>query len=87
VLRAPELDGGLQVGSNQSRVEGQNPLPHPAGHAAFDAARDTVGLLRCERTLLGHVELLVNQHPQVLLRAALTLLSVVTYNNMLYVLL
>ena len=59
----------------------------PAGHSAFDAAQDTVGFLGCERTLLGHVELLVNQHPQVLLRAALTLLSVVTYNNMLYVLL
>jgi len=31
-----------------------------------------VGLLGCERTLLGHIEFLVNQYPQVLLsRAAL----------------
>jgi len=36
VLRAPELDAGLQVGSHQSRAEGQNPLPQPAGHAAID---------------------------------------------------
>ena len=31
VLRDPELDAGLQVGSHQSRPEGQNPLPQPAG--------------------------------------------------------
>ena len=35
VLRAPELDAGLPLGSHQSRVEGQNRLPWPAGHAAF----------------------------------------------------
>jgi len=35
-----------------------------------------VGLLSCEHTSPGHVELLVNQHPQVLLlRAALNPLS------------
>jgi len=54
VLRAPELDAGLQVRCHQSRVDGQNPLPRPAGHAAFDAAQDMVGLLGCERTLLEY---------------------------------
>jgi len=55
------------VGSHQSGAEGQNPLPHPAG----DAAQGMVGL-GCECTLLGHLEFLVNQHPQfLLLRAAL----------------
>jgi len=35
-----------------------------------------VGLLGCDCTLLGHAELLINQHPQVLLlRAALNPLS------------
>ena len=53
-----------------TRAEGQNPLPRPAAHAAFDAAQDTAGLLGCERTLPGHVELLVRQHPQVLLGRA-----------------
>jgi len=48
VLRAPELDAGLQMGSHQSGVEGQNPLPRPAGHAAFDAAQGMVGFLCCE---------------------------------------
>ena len=72
VLRAPELDARLQVGSHQNGAEGQNPLLRPAGHASFDAAQDTIGFLGCERTLLGHVELLINQHPQVrVLRAAL----------------
>jgi len=50
VLRAPELDAGLQVGSHESGVEGQNHLPRPAGHADFDAAQNTVGLLGCEST-------------------------------------
>ncbi|KAK4819472.1 LOW QUALITY PROTEIN: hypothetical protein QYF61_004698 [Mycteria americana] len=69
---APELDAGLQARSHQSRVEGQNHLPRPAGHAAFDAAQDTVGLLGCKRTSLAHVQLFVHQYPQVLsCRAAL----------------
>ncbi|KAK4827472.1 hypothetical protein QYF61_018708 [Mycteria americana] len=38
-----------------------------AVHASFDAAQDTVGWLGCKHTLPGHVELLINQHPQVLL--------------------
>ncbi|KAK4819021.1 hypothetical protein QYF61_024137 [Mycteria americana] len=72
VLRTPELDAVLQVGSHQSRVEGQNHLPQPAGHASFDAAQDMVGLLGCEHTLLAHVQLFIHQYPQVLFcRAAL----------------
>ncbi|KAK4824741.1 hypothetical protein QYF61_018213 [Mycteria americana] len=70
VLRAPELDTGFQVGSHQSRVEGQNHLPQPAGHASSDAAQDTVGLLHCKRTLLPHVQLFVHQYPQVLFHRA-----------------
>ena len=79
VLRPPELDAGLQVGSRQSGVEWQNSLLRPAGHASFDEDLDTVGLRGCERTLLGHVKLLVNHHPQVLLlRAALSPFSTQT---------
>ncbi|KAK4825246.1 hypothetical protein QYF61_025645, partial [Mycteria americana] len=70
VLRTPELNTVLQVGSHQSGVEGQNPLIQPAGHTPFDAAQDTVGLLGCERTLLAHVHLFIHQYPQVLLRRA-----------------
>jgi len=60
-------------GSHQSRAEGQNPLPRPAGHACCDAAQGMVGLLGSERTLPAHVLLLINQCPQVLPRAALDL--------------
>ena len=79
-MKAPELDAGLQVGSHQSGVGGQNHLPWPAGHAAFDAAQDTAGHLGCERTLPDHVEPLFNQHSQVLLlRAALSTLSTCSF--------
>jgi len=71
VLRTPELNAGLQVGSHWSGAEGQNHLPRPAGHASLDAAQDMVGLLGCERTLSAHVQLFIHQYPQVLLRAAL----------------
>jgi len=72
VLRAPELDAGLQVDSHQSGVEGQNQLPRPAGHTSLDAAQDMVGLLGCECILVAHVQLFIRQYPQVLSgRAAL----------------
>jgi len=72
VLGTPELDTGLQVGSHQSGVEGQNHLPRPAGHASLDAAQDTVGRLGCECTLVAHVKFFIYQYPQILLlRAAL----------------
>ncbi|KAK4826814.1 hypothetical protein QYF61_011622, partial [Mycteria americana] len=59
-------------GSQDMGVEGQNPLPRPAGHAALDAAQDTDGFLGCECTLSAHVQLFMHQYPQVLLlRAAL----------------
>jgi len=70
VLGAPELDAGLQVGSHQSRAEGQNPLPRPAGHASLDAAQDTAGLLGCECTLVAHVKFFIHQYPKVLLGKA-----------------
>jgi len=55
------------VGSHQNRVEGKNPLSHPAGQPAFDAARDMVGLLGCEHILLVYFQLFIHQCPQVLL--------------------
>jgi len=76
VLRAPELDTGLQVGSHQSGAEGQNPLPRHAAHAAFDAARATVDLLGCECTLVAHVQLFIHQYPQVLSTRLLSMIAV-----------
>ena len=70
MLQTTELDAGLQVRSHQSRVQGQNHLPQTAGHNSCDATQDTAGLLHCECTLLGHIELLINRHPQGLLLGA-----------------
>ena len=46
--------------SHKSGVKGQNPLSQAAG-------QDTVGLVDCGGTLVVHVQLLISQHPQVLL--------------------
>jgi len=40
VLRAPELDAVLQVGSHENGVKGQNHLLRPADHASLNAAQD-----------------------------------------------
>ena len=57
---------------HQSRAEGQDHLPHPAGHASFDAAQDTVVFLGCKGTLLAHAQLAIRPYPQVLsMRAVL----------------
>ena len=62
------LHGEGLTRAEQSRAEGENPLPRPAG----DVAHGMVGFLCCKHTLLGQVELLIHQHPTVLLlRAAL----------------
>jgi len=42
MLRVPELDAVLQVGSHKSRTKGQNYLAWPAGHYSLDATQDTV---------------------------------------------
>lgn len=46
------------VAGEQSR--GRESPPHPGS----GAAQDTIGFPGCEGTLLGHVELLTNQHPK-----------------------
>ena len=66
VLRVPHLAAVAQVRPHQHRVEEQDHLPHPAGHASFDAVQDTVGFLSREGTLLAHVHLSIHQYPQVL---------------------
>ena len=51
---------------HQCRVQGHNHLPAPAGHTIPDTSQDAVGLLGHLGTLLAHIQLAVNQHPQVL---------------------
>lgn len=60
VLRTPELDTVLQIGSHKSRVEWLSHLPWPADHASLDAAQVTAGLLSCKCTLPACVEFMLN---------------------------
>ena len=60
----PLLDT-VQVRSHLHRVEGQDHLPQPTGHACFDAAQDLIGSVGCEGTLLAHVKFSIHQQPQV----------------------
>jgi len=62
-MRTSHLDTVLHMRCHQSRAEGQDHLPQPAGHASFDAAQGTVDFLGCEGTLLPHVQLLIHQPP------------------------
>jgi len=71
VLRAPELDTGLPGGVSPEWSRGAESPPRPAAHTAGDAAQGTVGLQGCQCTLPAHAELLMSQHDQVLVRAAL----------------
>ena len=65
VLKTPHLDTALYMRPHQHRVEVQDRLPYPAGHASFDAVQDTVGFLVCKDTLLAHVQLSITHYPQV----------------------
>jgi len=57
---------------HQCRVEGEDNLPQPAGHALLNAPQDILGLPGHKGTLLSHGQPVVQQNPQVLLcRASL----------------
>ncbi|GAB0184399.1 hypothetical protein GRJ2_000905200 [Grus japonensis] len=66
VLRDPKLNTALEVRPHQCRVQGDDRFPTPAGHTISDTSQDAVGLLGHLGTLLAHVQLAINQHPQVL---------------------
>lgn len=68
---APKVDTALQGKSHEGRVERQNALPWPAGHAVLDTSQDTTGFLGCQWILLDPVELLVHNHPQIFLHRPL----------------
>lgn len=70
----PWLCWGLQAwlqyckeGFLESRVDGDNRFPCPAGHACFHAAQGRIGLLGCRCLLLTHVQVFIHKNPQVLL--------------------
>ena len=65
VVSTSHLDTVLQVRPHQRRVEGQDHLPQPAGHASFEAVHDTVGFLGCKGTMLADVQPAIHQYSQV----------------------
>ena len=44
-LGIPALDTGSLMCPQQGRTEGEDHLPHPAGHDPFNAPQDPIGLL------------------------------------------
>ncbi|KAK4827229.1 hypothetical protein QYF61_015399 [Mycteria americana] len=67
VVGGPKLNTAFEVRPHQCRVQGHDHFPSPAGHAIFDTSQDATGFLGHLGTLLAHIQLAVNQHPQVLL--------------------
>ncbi|KAK4813467.1 hypothetical protein QYF61_006258 [Mycteria americana] len=66
-VRGPKLNTVFEVRPHQCRVQGHDHCPTPAGHAISDTSQDAIGFLGHLGTLLAHIQLAVNQHPQVLL--------------------
>ncbi|KAK4817095.1 hypothetical protein QYF61_027926 [Mycteria americana] len=74
-LRCPSLDTlqplnvSLGVGGPtlNTAFEGHDHCPSPAGHTIPDTSQDAIGFLGRLGTLLAHILVSVNQHPQVLL--------------------
>ncbi|KAK4829474.1 hypothetical protein QYF61_004764 [Mycteria americana] len=73
-LRCPSLDTlqhlnvSLVVGGPKLNTgfEGHDHFPTPAGHTISDTIQDAIGFLGHLGTLLAHIQVAVNQHPQVL---------------------
>ncbi|KAK4822567.1 LOW QUALITY PROTEIN: hypothetical protein QYF61_016136 [Mycteria americana] len=66
VVRGPKLNTVFEVRPHQCRVQGHDHFPSPAGHAIFDTSQDAIGFLGHLGTLLAHIQLAIDQHPQVL---------------------
>ncbi|KAK4823617.1 hypothetical protein QYF61_004220 [Mycteria americana] len=66
VVRGPKLNTVFEVWPHQCQVQGDNHFPSYAGHAISNTSLDAVGFLGHLGTLLAHIQVAVNQHPQVL---------------------
>ncbi|KAK4819124.1 hypothetical protein QYF61_025591 [Mycteria americana] len=67
VVGGPTLNPAFEVRPHQCPVQGHDHCPSPAGHTISDTSQDAIGLLGHLGTLLAHIQLAVDQHPQVLL--------------------
>ncbi|CAN0300535.1 unnamed protein product [Bubo scandiacus] len=69
-VRGSNLNTVFEVRPHQCQVQGDNHIPSPAGHTISDTSQDAIGLLGHLGTLLAHIQLAVDQHPQVLFHQA-----------------
>ncbi|KAK4811561.1 hypothetical protein QYF61_016020, partial [Mycteria americana] len=67
VVGGPKLNTAFEVRPHQCRVQGHDHCPSPAGHTIPGTSQDAIGFLGHLGTLLAHVQVAVDQHPQVLL--------------------
>ncbi|KAK4806202.1 hypothetical protein QYF61_001126 [Mycteria americana] len=67
VVGGPKVNTVFEVRPHQCRVQGHDHFPTPAGHTIPDTSQDAIGFLGYLGTLLAHIQVAVNQHPQVLL--------------------
>ncbi|KAK4816514.1 hypothetical protein QYF61_017614 [Mycteria americana] len=67
VVRGPKLNTVFEVWPHHCRVQGHDHFPSPAGHAISDTTHDAIGFLGHLGTLLAHIQVAVDQHPEVLL--------------------
>lgn len=66
-VRGPKVNTVLDVRPHQSRVQGDDHLPSPAGYTIPDTSQDAAGLLLGHLgTLPVHVQLSIDQHSQIL---------------------
>ncbi|KAK4826200.1 hypothetical protein QYF61_006144 [Mycteria americana] len=70
VVRGPTLNTGFEVWAHQCRVQGDDRIPSPAGHAISDTSQGAIGFLGHLGTLLAHIQPAVNQHARVLFHQA-----------------
>ncbi|KAK4821599.1 LOW QUALITY PROTEIN: hypothetical protein QYF61_025176 [Mycteria americana] len=66
VVGGPKLNTVFEVRPYQCQAQRDSPFPSPACHAIPDTSQDAIGLLGYLGTLLAHIQLAVDQHPQVL---------------------
>ncbi|KAK4820465.1 LOW QUALITY PROTEIN: hypothetical protein QYF61_027747 [Mycteria americana] len=70
VVRGPKPKTAFEVRPHQCQVQGDHRFPTPAGHTIFDTSQDAIGFFGHLGTLPAHIQLAVDQHPQVLFHQA-----------------
>ncbi|KAK4816126.1 LOW QUALITY PROTEIN: hypothetical protein QYF61_011362 [Mycteria americana] len=70
LFEGPNTEHSIRGAASPVPSTGDDHCPTPAGHAIPDTSQDAIGFLGHLGTLLAHIHLAVNQHPQVLFRWA-----------------